>query len=85
VATLVASGAVGDLIVHPFDATGRFVAPDLAARAVAISVDELRAIPRVVAVAAGVGKARAIRGALATGVIDARDRFEAARAVLAID
>jgi DNA-binding transcriptional regulator LsrR (DeoR family) len=70
VARLVAAGAVGDLVVHPFDASGRFVAPDLASRAIAIGVDELRAIPRVVAVAASPGKARAIRGTLATGVVD---------------
>jgi DNA-binding transcriptional regulator LsrR (DeoR family) len=62
-------GAVGDLVVHPFDAEGRFVAPDLAARAIAIGVDQLRAVPRVVAVAAGIPKAAAILGALATGVV----------------
>jgi deoxyribonucleoside regulator len=61
--------AVGDLLVHPFDADGRFVAPEIAARAVAIDVDGLRRIPRVVAVAAGPEKVRAIRGALGTGVV----------------
>lgn len=66
---LAAAGAIGDLVVHPFDATGVFVAPDLAARAIAIGVDELRAVPRVVAVAYGTQKAAAIRGALATGVV----------------
>lgn len=70
VARLVAQGAVGDLVVHPFDAAGRFVAPELAARAIAIGVDDLRAVPRVVAVAAGTGKAAAIHGALASGLID---------------
>ena len=69
VARLAALGAVGDLIVHPFDAAGRFVAPDLAERAVAIGVDDLRRVGRVVAVASGVGKAAAIRGALATGLV----------------
>ena len=69
IARLVAAGAVGDLIVHPFDAAGSFVSPDLAERAIAIGVDELRAVPRVVAVAAGAGKAEAIQGALATGLI----------------
>ena len=62
-------GAVGDLLVHPFDASGRFVAPDIAERAVAIDVERLRRIPRVVAVATGRAKVSAIRGALATGVI----------------
>ena len=69
VARLAALGAVGDLVVHPFDAAGRFVAPDLAARAIAIGVEELRRVRRVVAVASGTGKADAIRGALTSGVV----------------
>ena len=62
-------GAVGDLLVHPFTIDGRFVAPALAARAIAISIDQLRAVPTVVAVASGVAKVAAVRGALRTGVI----------------
>jgi DNA-binding transcriptional regulator LsrR (DeoR family) len=62
-------GAVGDLIVHPFTIAGAFVAADLAARAIAISIDELRSIPQVVAVAVGPAKATAIRGALASGLV----------------
>jgi DNA-binding transcriptional regulator LsrR (DeoR family) len=69
VAGLAALGAVGDLVVHPFDARGRFVAPDLAERAMAIGVDGLRRIRRVVAVASGMHKAQAIRGAMATGLV----------------
>jgi DNA-binding transcriptional regulator LsrR (DeoR family) len=69
VARLVELGAVGDLLVHPFDADGRFVAPEVAARAVAIDVEQLRRVPRVVAVAAGREKVAAIRAALATNVI----------------
>jgi len=69
VARLVALGAIGDLVVHPFDADGRFVATDLTDRAVAITIDGLRRVPRVVAVAVGVGKGAAIRGALASGVV----------------
>jgi DNA-binding transcriptional regulator LsrR (DeoR family) len=65
---LVRQGAVGDLLVHPFSADGRFLAPDLAARAIAIGIDELRSVPTVVTVAAGQAKAQAIRGALATGL-----------------
>ncbi len=62
-------GAVGDLLVHPFTADGTFVAPDLAARAIAISIEELRRVPSVVAVAAGPAKFSAIRGALRTGAV----------------
>jgi len=69
-ARLIELGAVGDLLVHPFDAQGRFVAPDIASRAIAIDVEGLRRVPHVVAVAAGADKVAAIRGALATGVID---------------
>ncbi len=69
VARLVGLGAVGDLVVHPFDEAGRFVAPDLAERAMAIGVAELRTARRVVAVAAGLEKAAAIRGALRTGIV----------------
>lgn len=69
VARLSALGAVGDLVVHPFDTRGRFVAADLAERAVAVGVEELRRVRRVVAVASGVRKAEAIRGAMATGLV----------------
>jgi DNA-binding transcriptional regulator LsrR (DeoR family) len=69
VARLSALGAVGDLVVHPFDARGRFVAADLAERAVAIGVEDLRRVRRVVAVASGERKAKAIRGAMATGLV----------------
>ena len=62
-------GAIGDLIVHPFTIDGVFVAPDVASRAIAISIDQLRRVPTVVAVASGERKVAAVRGALATGVI----------------
>jgi DNA-binding transcriptional regulator LsrR (DeoR family) len=64
------TGAVGDLILYPFDRAGAFVAPHLTARAIAISVEQLRKVPRVIAVAGGSWKAEAIAGALATGVIN---------------
>jgi DNA-binding transcriptional regulator LsrR (DeoR family) len=63
-------GAVGELVIHPFDRDGRFVDAGLADRAIAIGIDRLRAIDRVVAVAWGADKAMAIRGALRTGVVD---------------
>ncbi|HEV7809935.1 MAG TPA: sugar-binding domain-containing protein [Candidatus Limnocylindrales bacterium] len=69
VGDLVRRGAIGDLVVHPFDERGRFVPSATTERAIAISVDDLRNVPRVVAVAAGREKAAAIRGALRTGVI----------------
>lgn len=66
---LVGGGIVGDVLLHPVTADGRFPATGLAARAVGISVDGLRAVPRVVAVAAGAAKADAIRGALRSGLV----------------
>lgn len=69
VARLRGLGAVGDLVVHTFDSSGRFIAPDLAERAVAISTEQLRQVRRVVAVAAGTPKAAAIRGALASEIV----------------
>lgn len=68
-AGLETAGAVGDLLVHPFDGDGRFVAPELAARAMAISVEALGRIPHVIAVATGPDKALALRGALRTGIV----------------
>jgi len=68
-ARLLAEGAIGDLVLYPFDASGRFVADKLADRAMAVSQAQLARIPRVIAVAGGVLKAPAIAAALATGVI----------------
>ena len=70
-AALTGAGAVGDLIVHAFTADGAFVGGDLANRSIAVSIDQLRAVPTVVAVAAGRSKVGAIRGALRTGVVGA--------------
>jgi deoxyribonucleoside regulator len=66
---LVRSGAVGSLNTRFFDADGR-PAGDLDSRTIAISWDELRAVPTVIAVAAGAKKATSIRGALRTGTVD---------------
>jgi DNA-binding transcriptional regulator LsrR (DeoR family) len=86
VAALRRRGAVGDLLVHVFDAEGRMVGAELAARAVAVPVERLAAVPRVLAVAGGAGKARAIAGALRTGLLDALVTDEAgARAALGTD
>jgi DNA-binding transcriptional regulator LsrR (DeoR family) len=83
---LVGLGAIGELVVHPFDRDGRFVDAGLADRAIAIDIERLRAIRRVVAVASGPAKAAAIRGALASGVVAMLVTDAAtARAVLTAD
>ncbi|HEX7472863.1 MAG TPA: sugar-binding domain-containing protein [Candidatus Limnocylindrales bacterium] len=84
-ARLVAAGGAGNVNTCFFDDRGRAL-PDLRLRTIAITLDELRAIDTVVAVAGGIGKVRAIRGALTTGAIDVlvTDELTAA-AVLAAD
>ena len=66
---LVRDGVVGDVLLHPVTADGRFPATALAARAVGISVEGLREVPRVIAVAVGAAKSDAIRGALRSGLV----------------
>jgi deoxyribonucleoside regulator len=67
---LLEHGAVGSVNTRFFDEAGRAVR-DLDERTVAIEWIELRSIATVVAVASGMGKARAILGALRTGCLDA--------------
>ena len=62
-------GAVGDLLVHVFGEGGRIIETPLSQRAIQLSLAELRRA-RVLAVAGGPGKERAIRGALRTGLVD---------------
>jgi DNA-binding transcriptional regulator LsrR (DeoR family) len=62
-------GAVGNMNTRFFDAEGRPVG-DLEARTIAVSWEQLRAIPTVIAVAAGEHKAAAIAGATRTGGVD---------------
>jgi DNA-binding transcriptional regulator LsrR (DeoR family) len=61
---LAAAGAVGDLALNFFDASGAPVPSSADGRVVGLSLDEIRAIPRTVAVAWGRRKAAALRGAL---------------------
>ena len=64
------SGAVGDMAWQIFDGAGRLFPCELNGRIIGITLAELRALPETIAVAVGVGKARAIHGALASGAID---------------
>ncbi len=84
-AVLVAAGAAGNINTCFFDRAGRPI-ETLRERTIAVSLEELRAIPTVVAVAGGGGKVTAIAGAIATGAIDilVTDE-ETARALLAAD
>jgi DNA-binding transcriptional regulator LsrR (DeoR family) len=67
---LKARGVVGDFLGHFFDGEGKFVETEFEARLVSIPLETLRNIPMKVALAGGEEKARALAGALKTGMID---------------
>lgn len=82
-ADLRAVGAVGDVCGHHFAVDGSMVDAELSRRLVAIDVPALRAIPRVVGVAAGIAKAEAVLGALRARLVNVLVTDDAtARAVL---
>jgi DNA-binding transcriptional regulator LsrR (DeoR family) len=62
-------GVIGDLAGHFFRTDGTFV-DAWSSRTLAISIEELRTVKRVIAVAAGAPKAPPILGALRTGLVD---------------
>jgi len=69
-AALDAAGAVADICSNVLDASGREIrAGGLPGRLIAISPDQLRAVPDVVAIAGGAPKAPAILAALRSGLI----------------
>lgn len=79
-------GAVGDILGRHFDAKGRPVQSTLSPRVIAVSLETVRRIPRVIAVAAGERKAAAILGALRGRYVDVLITDEAAaRAVLSLE
>ena len=68
-ADLDAAGAVGEIVVEPFDRSGRFVAPYLRERIIAVEPEALARVPVTIAVAAGSSKVEPLLGALRTGII----------------
>ncbi len=62
-------GAVGDLLLYPFDQAGRIVESGLEERTIALALPVLRRA-RVIAVAGGAGKEEAIAAVLRTGIVD---------------
>ena len=69
-AALVAAGAVGDIALRFFDATGAPVRSALDELILGITTEQLRKAPRVVAVAGGHDKAEAIHAALVSDIVD---------------
>jgi DNA-binding transcriptional regulator LsrR (DeoR family) len=72
-------GAVGDISLRFFNAAGEPVAAPLDERVIGMSLEEIKTIPRVVALAGGERKKAAIRGALLGKLVDVliTDRFTA--------
>jgi len=81
-----AAGAVGDVCGRFYDLSGREVPSAVNQRVLAVTLDDLRAIPTVAGIAAGPEKAIGILGALRGGIIDVLicDQ-QAARSVLRLD
>ncbi|MEA2002190.1 MAG: sugar-binding domain-containing protein [Actinomycetota bacterium] len=66
---IVAAGGVGEVFGRYYDAAGDAVEPQ-ALHPVSLTLDDLRAARRVIAVAGGSEKAAAIKGALAAGIVN---------------
>ena len=66
---LAESGAVGEVLVAPFDLDGRFVCPALRDRVIAFDARRLGRVPVSIGVASGEGKVRPILGALRAGIV----------------
>ncbi len=64
------AGAVGDISLRFFDEEGKIVGHPINERVIGLGAEEIRHIPRVVAVAGGQDKKRTIKGALNSGLID---------------
>jgi deoxyribonucleoside regulator len=64
------SEAAGDICTRYYDIDGCFLTDSVIERILSIPVQDLQAAGQVIAIASGIEKARAICGALRTGVID---------------
>ena len=83
---LTRSGAVGEVLVSPFDIDGRFVCDALRERTIAFDARELGRVPVRIGVAGGLGKVRPILGALRGGMLTTLVTDQpTAEAVLALD
>jgi DNA-binding transcriptional regulator LsrR (DeoR family) len=83
---LVARGAVGELLIAPFDVDGRFVGDELRARTIAFDARQLERVPMTIGVAEGPPKVAPILGALRAGVVKVLvTDVPTADAVLALD
>lgn len=65
-----AQGAVGEVLIAPFDLHGRLVADSLRARTIAFDARQLGSVPSAIGVAEGAGKVAPILGALRGGLLN---------------
>jgi DNA-binding transcriptional regulator LsrR (DeoR family) len=70
VAAIDEAGAVGEVLIAPFDLDGRFVADQLRDRVIAFDARELNRVPITIGVAGGPSKARPILGAVRAGIVN---------------
>lgn len=85
IAELRSQGAVGDVLGNYVDIEGRLIPAPHDSRLIGLSIDDLRRIGMVVAVASGDEKPRAVLGALRAGIVDVLIVDEAnARAVIGL-
>ena len=83
---LTRSGAVGEVLVSPFDIDGRFVCDALRERTIAFDARDLGRVSVRIGVAGGPGKVRPILGALRGGMLTTLVTDQpTAEAVLALD
>lgn len=62
-------GAVGEMLIAPYDINGRFLGDALRERTIAFDARELRKVPVTIGVAGGPSKVEPILGALRTGAV----------------
>jgi DNA-binding transcriptional regulator LsrR (DeoR family) len=62
-------GAVGEMLIAPYDINGRFLGDALRERTIAFDARDLRRVPVTIGVAGGPSKVAPILGALRTGVV----------------
>ena len=80
------AGAVGEILIAPFDIDGQFVCPALRERVLAFDARALGRVPVAIGVGAGESKVRPVLGALRSGAIRTLVTDVAtAEAVLALD
>ena len=81
-----AGGAVGEVLIAPFDVRGRFLADQLRARTIAFDARELPRVPVTIGVAGGPSKVEPILGALRGGFVNTLvTDVRTAEAVVALD